>query len=472
MSLLMDALRKAEADKKAAAARTAGAPAPHEDLTDGFARTADQLQLEPLAANTSENLNTARSHESLLAAGNTSQRLNQSGRFQPLADLTLADEVAFVRPPASAEAPPGGSLSRPELVTARTVFAATQRRRFRPFALGLGAALLLACGSLGWLGYRYYLQTPPPLVIPSPRVALGVEHGVPGAAAAPVATPLVPVIVLPPPDTGTALGAPADASSNVHADMAAVAAALDSMPGHALNPGPDLGPDLAPNPRPGAPPRQPAAPGAAAQDFEMRSGEMRIARSVHGADAAQRQLTKAYHAFESGDLVRAKDEYAAVLKALPQQRDALLGLGAIALAENRLQDAHRYYAAVLTGAPDHPLATAAMFIIEGGRGAHATEAKLKLLLDRDIEAPYLHFALGNWYAREQRWGDAQQAYFAAVHGQPRNADYVFNLAVSLDQLGQRKAALDYYRQAEALRSATTNFDGAAVAARIAALAAP
>ncbi len=448
----MDALRKAEADKKAAAARTPGAPTASEDVTSGFATTAEQLRLEPLVEQLSPSAGPARRSDALPGSGNISQRLSASGRLQPLADLTIADEMAFVHPPLSPEVHAGGSLSRPELVTARTVFAATQRRRLQPLALGLSAALLVTCGSLGWLGYHAFLQTPPPLVMPSPRVALGVEHGIAIGPVAAIPTPALPVVVLPPPAPEAEVAEKADVAPSVPADMATVAAALEPAPS-------------------ALPPRDVAAT-APPQDFEMRNGDLHIAHSAHGVGPAQRELTLAYHAFENGDLVRAKRAYLAVLKTHPQQRDALLGLGAIALAENRLREAHRYYAEVLRDTPDHPIATAAIFLIEGGRGAHATEAKLKLLLDRGFEAPYLHFALGNWYAREQRWGDAQQAYFAAFRGQPRNADYVFNLAVSLDQLGQRKAALDYYRQAVALRSATTNFDGAVVAARIAALAAP
>ena len=67
-----------------------------------------------------------------------------------------------------------------------------------------------------------------------------------------------------------------------------------------------------------------------------------------------------------------------------------------------------------------------------------------------FEAAVLHFALGNVYAGESRWAEAQQAYFRAVSSDPGNADYAFNLAVSLDHLNQNKHAADYYRRALAL----------------------
>lgn len=469
----MDALRKAEADKKAAAARAAGAlSGDAADATDQFARSADELRLEPLGDRAGDDLNTSRSGE--FGASGVTPRLSASSRFRPVAtDATLADALSFPAEPAAPPAADGGSLTRPELVTARTVFAATARRRANPLAWGIGTVLLLSCAGAGVLGYRYYTQAPAPIVIPSPSVALGVERGTDPSRAAPPATPAA---AAPPPATVPAehvADAPpaADASADIAADMRTVATRDDPAPQTSVAPPAASAAPPAPPAPPFAPAQRPR-PATLPQDFEMQNGDLRIARSTRTAEDARRQLTAAYAAFEAGDLATARRGYVAVLKRIPAQRDALLGLGAIALAGNRLAEAHAYYSAVLAEVPDHPAATAAMFLIEGGRGPHATETKLKMLLDRGLDAPYLHFALGNLYAREQRWGDAQQAYFEAFRAQPRNADYAFNLAVSLDQLGQRAAALDFYRQAEALRGPHTVFNGAAVAARIAALSGP
>jgi uncharacterized protein HemY len=59
----------------------------------------------------------------------------------------------------------------------------------------------------------------------------------------------------------------------------------------------------------------------------------------------------------------------------------------------------------------------------------------------------LFFALGNLYARQGRWSEAQQAYFQAYALEPDNADHLFNVAVSLDHLRQKKLAAQYYRMA-------------------------
>ena len=79
--------------------------------------------------------------------------------------------------------------------------------------------------------------------------------------------------------------------------------------------------------------------------------------------------------------------------------------------------------------------------------------------------------LGNWYARQQRWGNAQQAYFEALRRAPHNADYAFNLAVSLDRMGQAQAARTYYENAlELAASGGATFDATAVRERVVQLA--
>jgi len=72
------------------------------------------------------------------------------------------------------------------------------------------------------------------------------------------------------------------------------------------------------------------------------------------------------------------------------------------------------------------------------------------LLASDPDSSVLYFTLGNQYAQQSRWSEAQQAYFKAFAADSENPDYAFNLAVSLDQLRQSKLALEYYERALAL----------------------
>jgi Flp pilus assembly protein TadD len=116
------------------------------------------------------------------------------------------------------------------------------------------------------------------------------------------------------------------------------------------------------------------------------------------------------------------------------------------------------------------VATAAIFLIDAGEGD--AEAAERLAHLPDAADPYVQFALGNHHARGGRWADAQRAYFAASKGDPDNADYAFNLAVSLDQLGQRVAARTWYTRALALHQPAHRFDPAVARARLATLEPP
>jgi len=95
------------------------------------------------------------------------------------------------------------------------------------------------------------------------------------------------------------------------------------------------------------------------------------------------------------------------------------------------------------------------------------ESRLKTLLREQGSSAALHFALGNLYAEQSRWGEAQQAYFNAYSLDSKNADLAFNLAVSLDHLGQGKLAAQHYQQSLQLdQSRSANFDRAKISQRI------
>ena len=65
-----------------------------------------------------------------------------------------------------------------------------------------------------------------------------------------------------------------------------------------------------------------------------------------------------------------------------------------------------------------------------------------------------------------RWPDAQTAFFDAVSNEPTNADYAYNLAVSLDQLGQAGPAAAYYQRALDLATASALFNPGVAQARL------
>jgi Tfp pilus assembly protein PilF len=167
-------------------------------------------------------------------------------------------------------------------------------------------------------------------------------------------------------------------------------------------------------------------------------------------------LTAAYQAYQSGDLGTAWQRYREVLQKDPKNRDALLGMAAIAQQQGQDDAAMQYYRQVLLLDPRDPVAQAGMSAFSTGDAA-GKESRLKLSLAQTPQSAALHFALGNLYTEQSRWGDAQQAYFNAIRLEPGNAQFAFNLATSLDHLGQRKLAAQYY--ALALQTDTTGNAG-------------
>jgi Flp pilus assembly protein TadD len=163
-------------------------------------------------------------------------------------------------------------------------------------------------------------------------------------------------------------------------------------------------------------------------------------------DGIYNTLTAAYQAYQNGDLGTAWQHYREVLQKEPKNRDALLGMAAIAQQQGQDDAAMQYYRQVLMLDPRDPAAQAGMSAFSTGDVA-VKESRLQLSLAQTPQSAALHFALGNLYNEQSRWGDAQQAYFNAIRLEPGNALYVFNLATSLDHLGQRKLAAQYYGQA-------------------------
>ncbi|MBI5041509.1 MAG: tetratricopeptide repeat protein [Gammaproteobacteria bacterium] len=169
---------------------------------------------------------------------------------------------------------------------------------------------------------------------------------------------------------------------------------------------------------------------------------------THGTQPNQvnLDLQTAYSDFQTGRLAQAEQGYRQVLARDADNRDAHMGLAAIAVRNGQLDTAREHYRAVLQRNPKDLTAHAALTDLAQNRPADA-ESQLKLLLTEQPQSAQLHFALANLYAEQQRWPYAQQAYFEAQRLAPEHPDYAFNLAVSLEHLGQARLALEYYRRA-------------------------
>lgn len=201
---------------------------------------------------------------------------------------------------------------------------------------------------------------------------------------------------------------------------------------------------------------KPTAPPADSMAQAPVDGPVRLSRSQPRADPA---LERGYDALQAGRLDDAQRDYEQVLRNDPKNTDALLGLATIAGQQGQAERAQRYYLRALESNPNDATAQAGVISTRGLADADFSESRLKTALSSQPDSPALLFALGNLYASQGRWSEAQQVYFRAYATEPDNPDFIFNLAVSLDHLRQNKLAGQYYQMAlTAGESRTVSFD--------------
>jgi Tfp pilus assembly protein PilF len=220
-------------------------------------------------------------------------------------------------------------------------------------------------------------------------------------------------------------------------------------------------------------PTKPVSPRRSAETFsapQAADSPVKISRAPLRVNPA---LARGYELFERGELNAARLEYERVLKSDPQSIDALHGMAAISLRENRPDAADHYFQRVLVADPQDAHAIAGLANLRGGNNPAAAESRLKGIVAAQPELAAPQFALGNLLAAQERWSEAQQAYFKAYSVEPGNPDILFNLAISLEHLRQAKLAAQYYALAiEAANRRPSAFDPAQAAARLRALQQP
>jgi tetratricopeptide (TPR) repeat protein len=281
------------------------------------------------------------------------------------------------------------------------------------------------------------LRPPAPLVNLNPKPQPGSET--PVAAAAP-ARPLAP--------------APASASN--------------AIPGLPSAPSASASPKPAAQPPAQQPPavRQTAAPRVEVPRLQppLRRPEPQPEISAsRSTPQVHPKVGSAYAAYLANDLATARADYQQALKEEPANRDALLGLAALDVRSGRLELAEAAYLRLLQIDPRDAHAQAGLISLRTGRvDPVAAESRVKSMLADNPSAHVLYFTLGNQFAQQGRWAEAQAEYFKAFAAEPDNPDFAYNLAVSLDHLRQPQLALQYYQRAlELAKVRGASFDIAA-----------
>ncbi|MEO8144411.1 MAG: tetratricopeptide repeat protein [Betaproteobacteria bacterium] len=453
MSLLLEALKKAEKAKEDAQRRARGGDAGSEPPASAFDVDATVATDGKHVMRRDELPDISAPLEIL------SDDLRPAARARPAAPLELAlTDTSSPAPSSERSAAPRRATPRAGSGTqaadpARSERAAAQKvfeAKFRepnprlPFYIAMGTLGAFAVGTVAY----FWIQLRPtaPLVNTNPArsasekpVESGAEKSAAATPAATASTGLAAIPGLPgsaPPPPPAAAAVPAGSAVPAMPAIATPAPAVAAAPVAAATPIR----------------AKPAAISAGATRSRSAAKGDESALSVNrGRPQIHPQVSAGYTAYQEGDMARARAAYLQVLREEPANRDAMLGLAAVEMREQRYDLSDAYYQRILRADPRDPHAQAGLLALRSQQlDPVLVESRVKSLLASDREANVLYFTLGNQYAQQARWAEAQQAYFKAFATDPDNADYAFNLAVSLDQLRQPKLALEYYRRALAL----------------------
>ncbi len=371
---------------------------------------------------------------------------------------------ASKRPEAMAPSAPHGTTSR-QARSAAGVMAGqkngntrTGGERRRQMVLG-AVALIVAVPLMVFLffgdelfGSSRGLGAVNTLPLPAP-VAAGPMPTEPVAMAAPAP----PVAALPDPATAAKVAAPGVAPASPPLETAAAPRLIS--------------PDA--RVREAAPGRMPAPRSAPART--PKPGPAGVAPSVAPAATALGNrpaslMDAAYAAYQAGNTHEAARLYREVLKADATQRDAWLGLAVIAHANNQLEPAMDAYRRVLRLEPQNATALAGVSSLSRAAGEPQQESRLRELLARSPQEADLNHALALVLSGEQRWSEAQPLFFKAHALAPKEPQFAYNLAVTLDHMRKSSLAAQYYETALGLaQGKAAGFDETNARTRLAAL---
>lgn len=193
-------------------------------------------------------------------------------------------------------------------------------------------------------------------------------------------------------------------------------------------------------------------------------------QNVQQVPGSEDALAFARANMQEGEWEAAKSELEALLRAQPSSVRALEYLARVHIEMGNFSQAENVYARILQLDPRNSVAQAGLIRVSQ-TDSLGYEATLQALQDSYPDKAFIPYMLGNHFAGQNRWSEAAGTYRQAVSLAESfgeiPAQYVYNLAISLEHLRRNDEALAQYRRAANLTAqGSNNIDTALLNSRI------
>lgn len=163
-------------------------------------------------------------------------------------------------------------------------------------------------------------------------------------------------------------------------------------------------------------------------------------------DRLRADYENAARLLDGGQPAAAQQIYAGILRNAPNDRLALLGRAAAFQRMLRTNEAVAAYEAVLAAYPGDEWALTNLLALLSGQNSTQALAQLQRLIRLNPEKALVPAQVGMIHLARGEYEPAARHLEKAVALEPKNAKYIFNLAVVYDKWGQSEQALRFYAQ--------------------------
>ena len=170
-----------------------------------------------------------------------------------------------------------------------------------------------------------------------------------------------------------------------------------------------------------------------------------------GVTTPQSYYNLAKAAAQQGHTEQAIEYYQTAIRMKPDYGQALTGLGALLLVQNRLEEAQRLFEKALTIDPNHATALVNLAMIDQSRGDFDSALhRLKKVVARNPDFAAAHLNLGSLLAMTKEFHEAIEHLSKAAELDPNRIVAHLNLAAAYMQTNEYGEAETHYRRAQKL----------------------